>query len=221
MFLILGNPKNISDLKGENPKDIKKLRKNIPILVIDDEGFLYADILKTHGFDIHVVADIDSINLVDPYPIIICDITGVGKRFESRYEGAHVIQEIKKLYPFKIVIAFTGKTFDASYNKYFAMSDRVVRKDSDLDFWVEALDKAINEFVDPIKLWEKIRGILLDHEISLKRLLQLEDHFVTRCLDQREPFVDDPRMVKKLPAEVRGAIIGVATKLISKYVFRV
>lgn len=56
-----------------------ELRKNINILIIDDNSFYAEDFLKANGYQITHKNDIDNIRDVEPYEIIMCDIAGVGK----------------------------------------------------------------------------------------------------------------------------------------------
>ncbi len=119
MFLHLGEPKSIKDLNKPSLKLNKIDRIKVPILVIDDNEFEYLDHLKNHRFDITYFNDIQSIESVKEYEVILCDINGVGKIFDSKFEGAHVISELYKKYPFKTIIAYTGYTHDPTYNKFF------------------------------------------------------------------------------------------------------
>ena len=101
MFLHIGEPKSIEDLNKPSLKLNKIDRIKVPILVIDDNDFEYLDHLKNHRFDITYFSDIQSIESANEYEIILCDINGVGKIFDSKYEGAHVISELykKSIYP--------------------------------------------------------------------------------------------------------------------------
>src|SRR4051812_32693639 len=121
-FIIFGRPKQVSDLKDHTINhSAGSLRSQIPILVVDDQEFPYLEVLRQHGFNLTFFNDISDVRQVNNFPVVVCDIKGVGKSFKSKYEGAHVIAEIKKYFPTKILIAFTAHMFDSSFNKYFAM----------------------------------------------------------------------------------------------------
>ncbi|TBT24273.1 hypothetical protein D5E80_23540 [Vibrio parahaemolyticus] len=144
MVYVLGKTLELSALKGvDQEHDFK--RNVADILCIDDQGLKYEGIIRHHGFSIRVLNDIEDIRQVSDYPIVICDIKGIGSKFNSPFEGGHIIQEIKKHYPQKIVVAFSGHQFDARYNKYFKMSDYVLTKDIDSDEWIEVLDEIIKK----------------------------------------------------------------------------
>lgn len=167
MFLHYGNPKSIKDLDKPSLKLNQVDRIKIPILIIDDNDFEYLDFLKNHRFDLTYFPDIQSIESAKEYEIILCDINGVGKKFESKYEGAHIISEIHKKYPFKTIIAYTGYTHDPTYNKFFRLADFVFKKDMDGDEWLENLDLAIDSAVNPQKRWIKLREFLIQNNVSL------------------------------------------------------
>src|SRR4051794_31715072 len=102
MYLVLGGPRSINDLKGHNREFTANDRSRVEIAVIDDQEFPYLELLTRHGFRLRHFKDIDDIQAIHAYPIVLCDIKGVGKHFQSRYEGAHLISEFRKRYPAKI-----------------------------------------------------------------------------------------------------------------------
>lgn len=214
MYYVVGHPKEISDLKGDIRPPIATLRDKVKIVAIDDEGFEYAEVLRRHGFNITVLNDITDINAVETYPIVIADIAGVGLSFQSPFQGAHVIAEIKKRYPNKYLIAYTGQRFDASYNRFFALCDTSMRKDAESQDWVEALDEAINVYVDPVAQWKKARLVIMPH-ITPLRLMQLEDEYVKAVLKNHRPF-QDQRSLVDLPNDAKAVILGVASNVVFK-----
>ena len=73
---------------------IAELRKYVHMLVIDDNDFMPESFLKANGYQINHKTDIDTIKDVEPYDIILCDISGVGKKLGFSKEGAFIIREI-------------------------------------------------------------------------------------------------------------------------------
>jgi hypothetical protein len=214
MYCVFGRPKNINDLTGDLKPPVATLREKVKILAIDDDGFEYAEVLRGHGFQITVVNDITDINAVENYPVVICDIAGVGGSFQSPYQGAHVIAEIRKRYPTKYLIAYSGQRFDASYNRFFAMCDASMRKDSESQEWVETLDAAIKVYVDPQEMWRKARQVI-SPQITPLRLLQLEDDYVRSVSKRRRPFQNE-RALLDLPNDAKSVILGVAANVVFK-----
>ncbi len=219
-YLNIGKPKSLKDLDipDLSLKNIDRIK--IPILVIDDNEFEYLDHLKQHRFDITYFSDIQSIESTKAYEIILCDINGVGKVFKSKYEGAHVISELHKKYPFKTLIAYTGFTHDPSYNKYFRMADFNIKKDIDGDEWVEQLDFAIELTTDPKKKWIKLRNFLLDNNVSLFEIMKLENEYVSSIIngENLQNFPSN-KLKKEMSKDVRAILQSFTGSVIFKLLF--
>jgi len=183
--------------------------------IIDDEPFLYKDILNTHDFNIREISDPNDIKAVESYDIVLCDIKGVGKHFNSSFEGGHLIKEIKNRYPSKIIVAYTGQQFDPTYNKFFEMSDFTLKKDISSDEWVESLDKAVKKVIDPIEQWKRLRDLLIKKEISSLQLMYIEDGFVRRHLDSAPSF-PSKKLLDMLTPELKSILNGFVANLIFK-----
>ena len=61
---------------------------NYKIAIIDDEDFYYREQLSRLGFNITKYDDIEDLNMLASYDLIISDIKGVDKHFDSEFEGA-------------------------------------------------------------------------------------------------------------------------------------
>lgn len=218
MFLHIGQPHQISELLLHQLNYDATKRNTIPIAVIDDEEFRYEESLRNHDFNLRVFKDIEDIKAVQPYAVILCDIKGVGKSFHSKFEGAHIISEIKKYYPAKIVIAYSAHQFDPSYNKYFEMSDYLFKKDIDSDDWVEKLDEALKGAINPIYQWKKIRNYLLENEISLFQILKLEDEYVKTVLSKGRHQFPSQKLTGTLPKDIKTVVLNFTSSLIFKVI---
>lgn len=175
MFFKFGTPERLSSLNVSNGNSE---RRRARIAIIDDEPFTRADALRASGFDLIEIGDISSIENVASYPIIVCDIRGVGATFKSKFEGAHVISEIRNTYPDKYIIAFTGMTYDATYNAKLAKADVSATKDVDTEAWAQILDTAIKEVSNPVRRWIRFRSHLLARDVDLYEVFQLEQAFI-------------------------------------------
>jgi hypothetical protein len=207
MYWTFGKPKNIQELNTPSFNLLKPKRNEVPILVIDDEDIPYLEDIRNHGFNFTRLNDIDQIESVKGFEIVLCDIRGIGKKFKSKFEGAHIISEIKKVFPYKIVIAYTAYTFDPTYNKYFNIADDVFRKDIDRDEWIEKLDNAIEMAINPITKWIKIRNFLQEQNISSVDIIKLEDEYVDMI--QRKRRIDSfpsKRLKRNLSSNVQDVI---------------
>ena len=172
----------ISDLSENTilsqPNNIGRLRQHVRILIIDDNEFMAEKYLKNNGYQIDHKYDIDTIKDVEPYEIIMCDISGVGKKLGFEKEGAFIIREIHENYPSKVIIAYTSYTYNADYNQFFALADSVVAKDIPIDDWIGILDEQVRNAINPIQQWKRIRNYLFDNDVSTITIAQIEDKYV-------------------------------------------
>jgi hypothetical protein len=215
MVFMWGKFKSLSELKGVYGDVGASYRTSVKIAIIDDETVPYLESLRNSDFLIHHFKDIESINSMQGFDIILVDIKGVGKKFESDFGGAFLISELRKFYPFKIIVAYTGQSFDASYNNYFSMADDVLKKDIDYDTWVDSLDQYIQLSLDPIKQWKRMREYLLKKEIDLIRLVKLEDEYVTGFQKKLHIF-PSKKNLERLPEDLRSIVNSFAASLIFK-----
>jgi hypothetical protein len=217
-MMILGSTRELAELKTiSNTGNIE--RSSVSILCIDDQGLEYEEIIRNHGFNIRVLKDIEDIKAVTEYPVVICDIKGVGKSFGSKFEGGHIIEEIKNKYPEKVVIAYTGQQFDATYNKFFSLADFTLSKDIDSDTWVSTLDETIRKVVSPIEQWKRMRDFLLNKDVSLKTVFQLEQQFIDAVLTKDKSKFAKDSTVKGLEGDVRSVITSFIASILFKMVF--
>lgn len=217
MVWFFGKTHELSELDNLN-RDTEFKRNAVDILCIDDQGLQYEEIIRHHGFNIRVLKDVEDIRSVADYPVVICDIKGIGKAFNSPFEGGHIIQEIKKHYPSKVVIAFSGHQFDAKYNKYFKMSDYVLSKDIDSDQWVDILDETIKKITSPSEQWKRIRQYLVDNNVSTKVIFQLEQEYISAVLDKDASKFAKPKTLNLLSQDVRGVVQGFIASMVFKLV---
>ncbi len=217
MYFTLGKPKSIQELNTPSLYLVKPKRNEVPIVVIDDEQIPYLEDIRYHGFNITHLKDIDQIESVKGFEIVLCDIRGIGKKFKSKYEGAHMISEIKKIFPYKIVIAYTAYTFDPNYNKFFNIADDVFKKDIDRDEWIERLDNAIKMAINPISKWSKIRNFLQEQNVSSVDIIKLENEYVEMILQKRNVNSFPSKRIKKsLASNVQDVINSFLGSLLLK-----
>lgn len=197
----------IDDLKlNESVKKerILDLRRRIDVLVIDDQEFSPADFLINNNFRITCRKDVDNVKDVSEYPIILCDIKGVGKKLNSSYEGAFLIKEIKNSYPSKRVIAYTASQYDPTYNQFLEFADATVNKGLDLEDWLTLLDDQIRKTIDPVFQWYNLRQELLNKGVSTIETAKLESVFVSSY--KKGEFTSFEKEASKLTIETKGII---------------
>ena len=185
------------------PNNITDIRKKVNMLVIDDNVFIPEKYLVANGYQVNHKEDVDTIKDVEPYDIILCDISGIGKKLGYSNEGASLIREIHKNYPNKRIIAYTSNTFDPGLNQYFSLAEFVAPKDFGIDDWISVLDEQVKQSINPVNQWIKIRNYLLEIGVSTLMIAQIEDKYVTavnnRDFDKLQKFVEgDNSQIKSI-----------------------
>lgn len=168
-----------------------QFRQRVKILVIDDQEFTPLNNLQQHGFVVHVFKNLPSIDNAYDYHIILCDLQGVGIEFNAETQGAHLIKEIKKAFPAKIVIAYTGGSCESVILKAKMYADDFLAKDANIEEWTDYLDKYIAEVMNPVYAWKKLRVSLLEEGITPYELAKLEDKFVSSLLGKNTKILDN------------------------------
>mgnify|MGYP000250864002 CR=1 FL=1 len=171
----------LADIKTPNI-NLDKLKEQTKIAAIDDNGFIALNNLKNLGFKITEFQDISSLDIIADYPVIICDIKGVGKSFGADSEGAFLIHEIKRKYPDKYIIAYSTASFGIKNTKFLQKADVSLQKETTTEQWSEVLEKALKEVSNPKIRWKKIRQSLLDYDIELSDLMLLEQSYIRAVL---------------------------------------
>jgi hypothetical protein len=188
MFRTIGTPEKLSSI-GQEAIDMAEAKRRVEIAVLDDKPFAPRETLLIHKFRITELGpDIRSLDQVSTYPIIVCDVGGVGRAFGSSLEGAHVVTEIRKAYPDKFLMAYTGLTYSLAMTNALTAADKRMEKDASVDAWVQTLEVGINEVMNPRNRWIRMRRALLDRHVELFDVLRLEQAFI-KSVRQGKPDV--------------------------------
>lgn len=198
------------------------LREAVPIVVIDDQPFEPAENLRNNHYRIEHRSDITRVEDVAGFPIVLCDLQGVGAGLHTELQGAHLIREIKTHYPEKIVIAYSGIAKTAVMAKTAQQyADEFLRKDEDMDSWIDALDTAVSRVSDPIYMWKNFRKRMLDDGMRPQQLAELEDAFVSSIWkgpEELERSVGERVGSLGLTNDLRSIVTGFIASLIFKAV---
>ena len=214
---ILGKCYSINDIVHGQKEYKKPNREDVKILLIDNESFLNLERLQRNNFRIMQTWDIANVSFVNEYEIILLDIEGVAKSLSEKYQGAFLIKEIRNKYPHKIIVAYSAKTFDPSYNDYFSYANFVFRKDISAEQWVENLDEAINYATDPVYQWKLLRDYLLKENVRLDIILKLENNFV-QSLEKKKNILLDKKIKSLVTDDIRAILVNFSTSLLFRYV---
>jgi len=216
--------KKISDLAGEsvmNSMSIEQLRRNADILIIDDEEFTYLDAMRKHKFSVEHKKDIESMNDLQPYDIVLCDIRGVGKFLDSEFEGAYLISQAKKIYPNKQIIAYTASNFDPTYNSYTSVADAYITKGTSIEDWISLLDDRLKACVDPIAQWNKLRTDFLETGMNTVDVAYIEQLYVDAVKKGDFDAFENPDKLKvSLNRDARDVIAKFMSSLFIKLIVK-
>jgi len=204
----------LSEIKSEN-KSPQIMRRTHDMVVIDDDPFIQAQQLRNSGFSIIEVGDINNLKIIESYPIIICDIQGVGKAFGSTVEGAYVISEIRKQYPDKYIIAYSTNSFNMSYQSYINKADLSLSKANTIQEWTEILDKAVDIISDPKRRWIRMRGELLSSGMELYDIFKLEQSYIKSVLEKSEEPLSEKCKSLELDPRVKDLMSTFITTALS------
>ena len=116
MFVRLKNVKKVAYQKMKTIDEIrekkfdyenKPKRNQVKICVIDDEGFSKLDSLKKLRYEnVDVLHNFESIEMLEPYDVFLCDMDGVGKVIDNKKQGLAVAEQIRINYPLKKVFIY-------------------------------------------------------------------------------------------------------------------
>lgn len=162
-------------------RPIMDLRPNCKVAIIDDD--IDGDVqelckkLTLNRFNVHYFPDIDDIDLLSTFHIIVFDIEGVGLKLGGN-NGSHLIKEVHNKFPEKYLIVSSAQRFNPSFNKIIKLCNQSVDKNNDLENYLKMLDEGISELFDPVKQWKKIHKQLIDKSVPTKLILKIEDQYV-------------------------------------------
>lgn len=214
MFISLGSPLSLNTIDVD-PLPIKGLKDKFEILIIDDNPPAMLETLRRSGFRVRDMQDIDTIETVEPYPIVACDIQGIGTKFRPGESngGLYVLSEIRKYYPDKYLIQYSTKPqpIAASLNK----ADVIFPKDTSIEAWQNKLEASLKELGNPKKRWIKIRTRLSLEGVDGYKIFQLEQAYIRNILQNSSERMDSPKLLSNLSPEAKKLIMNFATTTLS------
>ena len=188
MFFTFGTPEPLSSI-GPESINIAQAKCQVEIAVLDDNPFEPKEALLHHKFRITELGpDIKSLDQISTYPIIVCDVMGVGRSFGSNLGGAHIVQEIRKTYPDKFLIGYTGQSHSITTTNALTAADKRMMKDEGIEAWIQNLETGVNEVINPRNRWVRMRRALLERRVELFVVFKLEQAFI-KAVRQRKPDI--------------------------------
>lgn len=186
----------------------QQLRERVKFLIVDDEPFVYLEQIRQAKFNITQVSDVQDLNAVSEYDVVICDINGVGHCFESEYGGAFLVSQLKNIYPYKQYAVYSGKSDYSPTMSELLQGVTSIKKDFSIDQWISYLDQYAENVANPILVWGNIRDMLYKKNVSSFVVTMLEDEYVravrNRTIDVHN-FPSD-KLKKELVQDVKSLI---------------
>jgi hypothetical protein len=218
MFIQFGTPKRLGSI-GQEALDVANAKVQVEIAVLDDNPFAPKEALCNHKFRITELGpDIRSLDQIANYPIIICDVGGVGLAFGSRLEGAHLVAEIRKAYPDKFLIAYTGLTYSLAMTNALAAADKRLEKDASIEAWVQTLEIGVNEVMNPRKRWIRMRRELLDRGVDLFDVFKFEQAFIKSMTAQKPEVLSSAAASSAVGQEAKDLVVKFAATALSELI---
>lgn len=214
MFFEFGRPLKLDSVNFD-PMPIQELKRKFQILIIDDNPPPMLDTLRRSGFNVRDIRDIETIETVEQYPIVACDIGGIGGSFRpgSHNGGLYVLKEIRKYYPDKFLIQYSTKpqNIDSSLTN----ADVIFPKDTGIEAWQEQLEKALMELGNPKKRWMKIRRRLSDDGYDSHQIFKLEQAYIKSIQTDKPEYLKSDSLISGLSPELKKLITNFAITTIS------
>lgn len=161
---------------------IKIPRETIKVCVIDDEGF-DINMLYDLGYkNIRKKIQFESMDEYEDYDIILCDIEGIGINVDVDKQGLAVAEQIKDVYPEKVVLLYSGKNVE-TFGEMPKNLDGHLRKQSSMSELAKSLDAYYKQSIDPVNVWKKTRDEMLNNKVSTKTVAFLEDRYCRSLLE--------------------------------------
>ena len=201
----------------------KTVNKNIPInckiLIIDDmiDSPSYPEIFSNDiaylknqmNYHISLKTDLEFVNDISGYDIIICDHEGIGlKILGRRGNGIQLIKELKKNYPHKVYALYSSVTFNLSaFNRI--KKDVLVWDKTEMihnseqfgeDGLVDNIQRAMRIYADPTRYWSEVRNKMIESDISIHEIAKLESSYVKSILKNNASIYSETVKKTSLPA---------------------
>lgn len=207
----------INDLAKKSFQYKLNNKSSIPILIIDDNSFVYEEEMRSRGYNIHCIHDLDYLEMAESYRIIISDIKGVGNKLQYGYEGVGLLHALKNKYPFKLYGVYTGNSVDLEIANLLE-GVKIIPKNVDKDDWDSYLEGFVKDSFDPISIWKKLRYLLLSSNVTLYELVLMEHKYVDAVINNKPDisnlFDNDKRIPDDFRAIVNSMIANVITNSI-------
>jgi len=199
----------------DEPLPREELLRRARVVVLDDEAPEMLQDLRGQGLSItHLrsTEDPQFQTVADgAYDLLLLDYGGIGLRFGPD-EGLDVLRHLNRVNPSLRILAFTGRTFDASKADFFRLCDAVLKKDAGIRETMEALESHLSEVLTAKYQFDALVNVL---SLSGEPRRQLEAAFSKAISQKRRDCALDMtrRFAKGASAKLLEAIVTKAFQL--------
>lgn len=184
----------VEELKNDCIKqktDLPSKRSQLKICVLDNDGFNSEELRKIGYTNIAVRESFDSINDFKEFDLVLCDVDGIGTKYNPQKQGLAVAEEIvKSFFPMTQVVIYTGKELsDYEYEEIEGVS--VIRKNLSNAELVKEIDEICSIFWKPEAMWSFLEKYYRKEKLPNKEIALLEDLFVKSNLNQDKYYIQD------------------------------
>lgn len=185
MYNELSTISQVKDCIGEFAYKVD--RSKIKVYVIDDEGFDSDPLISVGYENIKKCIQFQDHNYFQDADIILCDIDGVGGNLDPKKQGISVAENLKSIYPEKIVVIYTSKNIDMYGGIPESLDGRIGKNGTMSDLAFE-LDEYYKKSKDIILVWQKIQKQMIDNNMSMKTIAFTEHFYCKSLLDKVNLF---------------------------------
>lgn len=124
---------------------IEEIKKSAKILFIDDEdSSSKLSVIRNAGWNVNQINEVTNFDSEDikSADIIFMDYVGVGKILTPKEEGIGLLKSIKKRYPNKFIIFYSGYAGYIPGNEVHSIADAWINKHDDSFVYIDQIEAA-------------------------------------------------------------------------------
>jgi CheY-like chemotaxis protein len=211
--------RKITELKLNLPAD--EGRKRARILVIDDDADAFpVKLIEKEGYNIQYWPKVESIRSLEEgeFDIIFLDIGGVSSPEVSKKDGLGVLEHLKRYNPGQIVVAYSGRSFDLSQQRFFQLADDFLAKPSDMLECKQKIDQLLQVKFTAMHYWNTLLTVLRNNDVPEKKIKAVESLFVKNAERKQllsMEIVMNTLKVSKDVAQIIATLLGLVFKFYS------
>ena len=206
--------KTFEDIEPQVP--FNELKKRVRILVIDDDKNSFPlKLFQDEGYAVDYWAHVESVEKLQrgDYDIIILDIGGVAEQWGPE-DGLEILEHLKKVNPSQVVVAFSGRSFDLSKNRFWKLADDSLAKPVNAAKCKRMIDRLIKDKLTVNHFWQTILPVLQEDGLTQHQTDRIERKLVKALLRKDKKSVESLLTSAAQKAETVAILGRLAVKLL-------